>query len=192
MKRSNTVVVLSFLTLLLGGCLSTPSEPTNFYSLRYLSTPKMTPKHSDEIIKVDFPHAASTLMGKRIMYAKNRYETAYYIKNQWAEPLPSMLQDWMIQSIEDTEKFKGVVRSTSRVKSSFLLESDIVTFEHRLDSKSVTVSLHVNLIDSQNNAVIKSKTFIYDEAVEKPDAPSAVKAFNRALESFKTELSEWI
>jgi ABC-type uncharacterized transport system auxiliary subunit len=192
MKKNIKVILLATILFILSGCMSTPSTPNNYYTLQYVNTSKPAAQKYKEILKIDFPHAPSNLMGKRIIYAANPYESAYYIKNRWAEPLPAMLQDWIIQSIEDAGLYKAVVRSSSRVATDLILESDIVSFEHRLETKSVVVSIRLNLIKNDNNKIVKSKLFSYEESVENADASSAVKAFNEALKLFKKDVVLWL
>lgn len=186
------IILAATVLIALSGCMGTPSAPNNYYTLQYENTKIETKQTCKEILKVDFPHAPSTLMGKRIIYVANPYESAYYVKNRWAEPLPAMLQDWIIHSIEDAGLYKAVVRSSSRVATDLVLESDIVSFEHRLESKSVVVSIRLNLIKNDNNKIIKSKLFSYEKSVESTNASNAVKAFNEALKVFKKDVVLWL
>lgn len=191
----NKIIKLTLLTtilFLLNGCMSTPTAPNNYYTLQYVNTQKTDIQKQENIIKVDFPHAPSNLMGKRIIYTSNSYKSAYYVKNRWAQPLPSMMQDWIIRSIEDAGLYKAVVRSSSRVTTNLVLESDIVSFEHRLESESVVVTIRMNLIKSGTNKIVKTKLFSYEESVESANASSAVKAFNEALKVFRSDLVLWL
>lgn len=192
MNKMTNILFLAGLLFVFNGCMSTPSAPNNYYTLQYENTKTTINQKAKEILKVDFPHAPSNLIGKRIVYASNPYKSAYYVRNRWAEPLPAMLQNWIIQSIEDAGLYKAVVRSSSRVASDLVLESDIVSFEHRLKSSSVVVSVRLNLINNGNNKILKSKTFSYEKSVESANASSAVKAFNGALKEFKKDVVLWL
>lgn len=192
MKKRTNLLLLVIASFIFSGCMSEPSAPNNYYTLSYVKDSKKEVHSSSDILKVDMPHAPLNLIGKRIVYAKNPYESAHYVKNRWDQPLPAMLQDWIIRSVENAKLYKAVVRSTSRVRTDLILESDIVSFEHRLDSKSVVISIRMNLIDSKTNKIIKSKLFSYEQSVAHADANSAVIAFNKALKLFDNDMSRWL
>lgn len=166
----------------------------HYYALPYVESSNVAfnSKKVEKYLKVALPHFSTQQNTKAILYTAENLEQARYIKSEWKESLPVLLQEWLLQAIGKLNRYKGVMRLTSRAKVRSLLESDIIKFHHLVKQKKVEVSLRLTLLDYNSRKVIKHGVFNYQQAVDNMSAQSAVKAFNHVLKDFNSDLSQWL
>ncbi|MCP3851996.1 MAG: hypothetical protein GY694_17430 [Gammaproteobacteria bacterium] len=190
---------LSLILLLIGLFLisaCTPSikkiDPHKYYTLYFQDSENKAATPIYDFVKVDLPHAPTNHMTTSILYSENLFQRNSYSQSKWKEPLPTMLQEWLVQSINNMNLFSGVIRVASRANVPLMLETDIVKFEHATYNNEVNVSLRVILIQYAKRKVIKQRLFNYKIKVDQASAESAVHAFNIALQQFNNELYLWL
>lgn len=187
-------ILLVIMLIITSGC--TPSvnqvEPYNYYTLQYQHSANKAAKPLYDFVKIDLPHTSSKRMTENIVYSEKPYQKNSYSQNKWKEPLPVMFQEWLVQSIDEMNLFKGVLRVASRANVPLMLETDIVKFEHVLYKNEVDISLRVILIQYNKRHILQQKLFNYRIKVAQPSAESAVIAFNNALIEFDRDLYQWL
>jgi len=196
-NKINLLSIL-FISIYLSGCLPSVNQVPSleYYSLSYqadnnsLSAKNNSPVYG--FVKVDLPHISSKHMTEAIIYSENSLQKNAYSQSEWKEPLPIMLQEWMVQSIEQTGLFQGVIRTASRANVPLMLETDIVRFEHILYENQIQMTLRVILIQYDKRQILKQKLFSYKVPVEKASAGGAVQSFNKALTQFNLDLYHWL
>ncbi|MCU7836317.1 MAG: membrane integrity-associated transporter subunit PqiC [gamma proteobacterium symbiont of Taylorina sp.] len=198
MRKKIPFIILCCMTIYLAGCLPAVNHVPSYeyYTLSFQNgdNPLLLKNNKPAygFVKVDLPHISSKHMTKAIIYSENSLQKNAYSQSEWKEPLPIMLQEWMVQSIEQTGLFEGVIRTASRANVPLLLETDIVKFEHVLYENMIHMALRVILIRYDKRKIIKQKLFSYKIPVEKVSASGAVRAFNRALIQFNSDLYQWL
>ncbi len=195
LKRKILHSYLFILALLFtAGC--TPSinkvAPLKYYTLHFQNNDHKVDKAIYDFVKVDLPHISTKHMTESIIYSKQPFQKNSYSQSRWKEPLPVMLQEWMVQSINNTKLFKGVIRVASRANVPLMLETDIVKFEHIIFKNEVDISLRVILIEYKQRKIIKHKLFNYHLKVKEASAESAILSFNEALKQFDQDLFLWL
>lgn len=143
-------------------------------------------------VKVDLPHISTKHMTESIVYSDKPFEKNTYSQSEWKEPLPILFQEWMVQSIDEMNLFKGVMRLASRANVHLVLETDIVKFEHIVYKNEVNVALKVILIKYNKREILKQKLFKYRQKVENASAHAAVISFNEVLKQFDKDLYIWL
>ncbi|MCW8929720.1 MAG: ABC-type transport auxiliary lipoprotein family protein [Gammaproteobacteria bacterium] len=196
-KKLNNVIKISVLLLILifiAAC--TPSvnkvDPHKYYTLSFSNSDNRVIKPIYDFVKIDLPHISTKHMTKSIVYSEKPFQKNSYSQSQWKEPLPIMLQEWLVQSINNMNLFKGVIRVESRANVPMMLETDIVKFEHIIYKDEVNISLRVILIQYKKREIIKQKLFNYRVKVKQATAESAVLSFNEAIKQFNNDLFFWL
>ncbi len=188
------------ISLLISTIACTPSinqvKPQTFYSLPFQIDHNIPTSHTKvtnyDFIKIDLPHISSNSMQQNIIYANQPFEKNSYSQSKWKESLASMIQQWLVQSIDQTGLFKGVIRVNSRARVPLILETDVVEFEHHTYDNSVHVSFRIILIENRTRKIVKQKLFNYQVIVTENSAHGAVVAFNSVLKQFNHELYLWL
>ena len=100
----------------------------------------------------------------------------------------------IIRALEHGGVFKSVIDYTSLANTDYLLESEVYDIYHKVRKNlSVSVlSIRFDLINTENNVLVKSKKFSYQIPTETVDAVGYVKATNIALEKLSADLVRWL
>jgi len=185
------LIVISIFSLT--GCASNPNnQPIKHYSLPYIENSKQLQNPHYPYLKIDIPNFSSQHNTEAIVYTSNQFELDRYSLSEWKEPLPILLQEWLLQSLQSSGLFSGVMRITSRAKVSLILESDIIKFQHNLKKQSVEVVLRLTLLDYPSRKIIKYKVFKYQQAVPTAIAKAAVNSFNQILLNLDQDIYSWL
>ena len=193
MKIMLRISFLLSLLLMLGGCASNQNQaPGRHFSLSYMASQNRAEQAQYSYLKVDMPNFSSKHNTEAIVYSSKTHQLDRYAHSEWKEPLPTLLQEWLLQSMERSNLFTGVMRGTSRAKVSMFLESDIIRFQHNLKQQSVEVSLRLTLLDYNSRKIIRHKIFNYQHAVSIPSAEGAVDSFNQILKKLDHDLFFWL
>jgi ABC-type uncharacterized transport system auxiliary subunit len=175
------------------GCASNSNNKTiQGYALQFVSNEHPILKVDYDFIKVDIPNFSSKHNTESIIYTNNAFELDRYSQSEWIDPLPLLLQEWFLQSFENSHLFKGVMRATSRAKVSLFLESDIIKFQHNVKNNVVEVSLRLTLLDYKSRKIVKHKIFNYQQSVAHSSAKDAVIAFNEVLIQLDKDIYSWL
>lgn len=179
--------------LLLAGCASNPSQtPNRYYSLSFTDSGQSAEQIRYPFLKVDLPNFSSKHHTEAIIYNNQRHELDRYSQSEWKEPLPVLLQEWLLQGLEYSNLFNGIMRATSRAKVPLFLESDIIKFQHNVKQQRVEISVRLTLLDYQSRKIIKHQIFNYQQKVKIHSAEGAVNAFNQILDRFYGDIYTWL
>jgi ABC-type uncharacterized transport system auxiliary subunit len=188
--------IVSLLIPLLFISACTPSvnqvDPYKFYTLNYQGSARQNTQPIYDFVKIDLPHVSTKHITENILYSKKSFEQNSYSQSKWKEPLAVMLQSWLVQSMENSYLFKGVIRAASRANVPLIIETDIVKFEHIIYQDEVHVALKVVLIQYNQRKILKQKLFNYHIKVAHPSAEESVISFNQSLIQFDKDLSLWL
>ena len=185
--------ILIGIFLILSGCGSSPGKSTNYYMLDFNAAPETVAKQTQyDYIKIDIPYISSTHTTESILYSDGQYKQDAYSQSEWMVALPALLQNWLIQSLDHMQLYKGVMRAATRANIPLILETDIVRFEHVVYENAVVVTLRISILDYTTRSIIKQKTFQYKQTVAQQSAVGAVTAFNGVLEQFNVDLFRWL
>ncbi len=191
---SQIKIGLAFVLLItLISCASNSNNKTiQRYSLQYDKNLQQPVNNKYQFLKVDIPNFSSNHNVVAIIYTNNKFELDSYSQSEWKEPLPLLLQEWFLQSFENSQLFKGVMRATSRAKVSLFLESDIIKFQHNVKKQVVEVSLRLTLLDYHSRKIVKHQIFHYQQNVLDSSAKDAVEAFNLVLRKLDKDIYNWL
>lgn|GEM_PF-2276818 len=189
----NKKILLLLFSSLIIGCSSSPNNnPSQYFSLPHIQTIPPVNKVHYPFVKVDLPNFSSKHNTEAIFYTGQKYELARYSQSEWKEPLPTLLQEWLLQSLEHSNLFAGVMRATSRAKVPLFLESDIIKFQHNIKVHEVEVSIRLTLLDYNTRKILKHKIFHYQKTVSEVSAKGAVHSFNQILKQLEADIVAWL
>lgn len=140
------------------------------------------------------PQSLKQKMGQKMYFSYSPSEQGTYQNSKWSNDLGKLVQGTLIQTLQSSEMFNGVVSYASTAQADYRLESTVYDFSHHVRGKSsnAIVSIDFALVSSQTGKLIKSKRFSYMEATPTVDAEGYVEASNRAIERLSKDLLNWL
>lgn len=188
------VVAGTLLMILLAGC-STKLTPLRSYTLQ---TPEVSSIYKDgyqnKTIKVMQPQSLKEVMSRRMHFSYSPTEQGTYLNSKWSNDLGKLVQGILIDTLQSSGMFKGVVSYASTAKADYRLESTVYDFSHHVrgNASYAIVSIQFTLVSTHTGNLIKSRRFSYHEATKSTDAEGYVEATNRAVESLSSDLLLWL
>lgn len=123
---------------------------------------------SDKILKIQNASLPLYLHSRSIVYIQKGV-SGTYAHHFWAD-LPSNLYSFLILSkFEQSQIFKALISQGSSVRSDYILESRIDSFEQVVDENEnyVSISISINFIDAKESKIIAHRLFSIKERVKK-------------------------
>ncbi len=151
-------------------------------------------KYKNSTIKVAYPTSIDGLIGKRMRYSYNDSEEGLYNNARWNSHSGRLLLNIFIKALNKSHNFKSVLDYTSLVDTDYLLESEIYEFSHKIrgNLSLAVVSIKFNLVDMNNNTLIKSKKFEYKIPTDSFNAKGYTQATKKALEKISLNMLNWL
>jgi phospholipid/cholesterol/gamma-HCH transport system substrate-binding protein len=167
-----------------------PTVPKTIYDLSIPNDFASPKKPLKEQLLMPTPTAILLLDTQRFVLAPNE-DLAGFANAQWADSIPKMLQIKLIQSFENYDVAHAPLRATDNPGTNFQLVIDIRSFQ--IDTAlELTVDIGFSArILNKDGQVVASQLFQQRRKLEKPDAASAVTAFDDAFGSIATDLITW-
>jgi cholesterol transport system auxiliary component len=180
--------------LFLQGC-SVKQSPMKAYTLDGDTNQKAySYKFKDKTIKVAYPQGLKEKMGRNMQFSYSNTEYGSYQNSQWSNTIGQLLQGTFIQTLQQSELFRGVFSYTSTAQADYRLESTIFDFSHRVRGKTsyAIVSIQFALIDSNGGQMVKSRLFRYAVPTETTNAKGYVDATNIAMGMLSKDSIAWL
>ncbi|MDT8338789.1 MAG: ABC-type transport auxiliary lipoprotein family protein [Sulfurimonas sp.] len=150
----------------------------------------------EKSLKISNAFASSSLASHTMEYMESNNRVFAYTQSQWQESPSEMTELVLLKGIRESELFKSVHPSKSRIKSTLMLETNIEEFmqffSEDLKESHVEVILNLSLIDAKTNSVLGSKTFRSRVETKSLDAKGGVEAFKSALSEIMSQNIEWL
>lgn len=185
------------LALMLSGCSMlkpvVESEKST-YMIQPSKVNVVKARQSAKTLLVSRPRAAAGFDTDKMAYVLKPYEVAYFTKNRWADEPSHMLQPLIIQALQNTHHFHGVVTAPFTGNSNLRLDTQLVYLAQNFMSKPsyIECKLRVQLIDSDSEDLIAAKQFSYEEQAPTPTPYGGVIATNRVAEKFLQDLARFV
>jgi cholesterol transport system auxiliary component len=168
-------VFLIILALFFGGCTTIkPSVAQYSIALDDLKINSSALGFKEKSLKISKAFASSSLSSHRMEYMESDHRVFAYSQSQWQEAPSVMIESTLLKSIREAGLFESVHPSKSRIKSDFILETNIERFmqlfSEDMKESHVEVVLNLSLIDAKTNTLFKSRTFISRAETKSPDS----------------------
>ncbi|EAL8840604.1 membrane integrity-associated transporter subunit PqiC [Campylobacter coli] len=148
---------------------------------------------SDKILKIQNASLPLYLHSRSIVYIQKGVSETY-AHHFWADLPNNLYQSLLLSKFEQSQIFKALLSQGSSVRSDYILESRIDSFEQVVDENEnyVSISISINFIDAKESKIIAHRLFSIKERVKKIDIFDVYQSFEKALNSLGNEIVLWI
>ncbi|ECO2923977.1 hypothetical protein FXM70_04560 [Campylobacter coli] len=189
-------IYITILALIFNGC-SVPTstlDKTQSFILKNDEIPLQADFiKSDKILKIQNASLPLYLHSRSIVYIQKGV-SGTYAHHFWADLPNNLYQSLLLSKFEQSQIFKALISQGSSVRSDYILESRIDSFEQVVDENEnyVSISISINFIDAKESKIIAHRLFSIKERVKKIDIFDVYQSFEKALNSLGNEIVLWI
>jgi phospholipid/cholesterol/gamma-HCH transport system substrate-binding protein len=170
---------------------STPKSQLPTYDLTAVKDFPPLTKAPDWQLAVPEPTALMAVNTDKMQTQPTQGETIAIPNAQWADNLPVMLQEKVVQSFENAGYAQAVSRPRDGLHAGFQLLIDIRRFAISTSGAPTAEIEFVAKILSQDGKILAAKAFTATAPADSAEAPAAAAALNQAFAKAVTELVPW-
>lgn len=146
-------------------------------------------------VLVDMPITPLWLDRDRIALRKTANQQDFFAAARWSSPLPNMVQETLINTLEKTGKISAF-NHRSGIPTTIRLVTEIRDFQAEYGKSgelvTINVTLTASLLDAGNQKHLTSKTFSAQEKVSGSSVGDMVMGFDKAFSETQKSLVEWV
>jgi len=174
---------MTMIAVSLSACAVLEPRPANDLYVLKAESPATQPSALPMNLRIDEPEVAAGLNTPRIAVLDTPNHLTYYSGAAWAQPLPQIVQGFLVDALQQSHGFASVSSDKEGVTADVILLTDIQDFEVENSAASPTVRLRLTakLVDAVSHQVIAGFTVEKTAAAEANHMEAIVKAFNQAL-----------
>ncbi|MEP3046036.1 MAG: ABC-type transport auxiliary lipoprotein family protein [Roseibium sp.] len=189
MTRRSVISVLGLGTLA-AGCAST--APSAFYSLDAANVSELPGRSSRVQVLVAPPRALKALDTTYIAVVDEGPVYSYFPKSAWADTLPNVVQLKLVQTLQNTNRLRGVGMPGDGLLIDYQLQTEIRSFEMRVDGANRgLVEISARIVNDRNGRTVANKVFRSESLSAGTSVDQAVAALNRASDKVFAEMTAW-
>nr|WP_321456370.1 ABC-type transport auxiliary lipoprotein family protein [uncultured Cohaesibacter sp.] len=160
------------------------SAPVEFQNLKGRSNAQLL---------VAIPTALKSLDSEMIVVRPDSAEITYFGDAQWSDNLPNVLQDKLVQTFENSNRIRSVVKPGDGVVVDYKLATSVRAFEVRdTSSPEAHIALSVKIINDRTGRVVASRQFDATEPAGSATPAKGVAAMDKALNAVLTDILSWV
>lgn len=176
--------------------LPSHSEPSQKYVLGVIPKEGTSSHPRSSQVVVDLPTLYPPIDGTRIALKPQEQRIDYYADIEWADRLGLLVQESLIYSLQNTNTFRSVSRSTEGIQAQYALKVEVRKFYivHPDDDarRTAQVEYLAQLVKLPERHVVASKPFSATQPAPENTTARLVAALNDAhLQAVKTLVS-WL
>jgi len=139
------------------------------------------------------PTAVQVLDTERIVVEPAPGQITYLDKAQWADRLPALFQARLIESFENANRPRTVVRSDSGITSDYILLTDIRTFGIQVSpaGAEAVVEVSAKIVANTSGRIVAAQVFTSRAAAAGTDGPQATLAIDAAADQVFADIVRW-
>lgn len=180
---------------LMSGCLS-PVKTTPQSSYVVNSIPRDIPvsRKRSGVMLVSLPETRPIYETTRMAYTAHPYQVEYFGENQWAETPAQMLQPLLVQTLQDTHRFSGVLMPPYTGNYSYILTTQILRFDQDFVGQPHAFKLvaQVSLSRLSTSQLIQTKEFSISVPLSQDTPYGGVLAANQATQRLLKEVAKFV
>ncbi|WP_421790982.1 ABC-type transport auxiliary lipoprotein family protein [Hyphobacterium sp.] len=197
MIRKITTALILGSAVALTGCISVLPEnvPATVYRL---STPEPSGMVRQEavIVNVQRPLTPRALSGSEIALSQNRGELVFADGAEWITPVPRLIQDLIVESMDAFEPSLIASRPEDGVRAEFELATEVRTFEANYLSgpeaaPTVIVRLRARLIRSSDRRLVAVDAVGAQARASTNTLGDIVAAYDAAAQEAMANVAQW-
>jgi cholesterol transport system auxiliary component len=146
------------------------------------------------IVVVERPTAVNPLNTNKILLTQASQEIMPLKGASWADTIPQIIQDLLVERLQGYQKFVPVSREGSGLRATYLVQTDIRAFyvTNWPTKPAVTIEIRVNYIDIDKRHLLFTKTFRRQQLVEGTGINMIIQAFQQNITLILADISEQI
>jgi phospholipid/cholesterol/gamma-HCH transport system substrate-binding protein len=181
--------ILAGIERMTGG--STPKSQLPIYDLSAVKDFPPLAKAPDWLLAVPEPTALMAVNTDKLQTQPAQGESVAIANAQWADNLPVMLQEKVVQSFENAGYAQAVSRPRDGLAAGFQLLIDIRRFTISTSGEPTAEIEFVAKLMSQDGKILTARTFTATAPAVSAEASAAAGALNQAFAKAVTELVPW-
>ena len=186
MRPLSKYLAAALLAILAGGCggdLFTTGLPAGqIYQLTPLANEAASGAGTfDVILVVPRPIVAPGLDTERIALVHVDRSIDYYAASQWGASIPEVVQSIVVESLQNTERLRGVQRDMADFRPDYLLQLDVRAFQAEYsDGGAPRVRVHVHATIGRLSD--RRSVLTFAAAAEEPAGANTMTAVTAAFD----------
>ncbi|MBI1236546.1 MAG: hypothetical protein GC188_07660 [Alphaproteobacteria bacterium] len=197
MIRKSITVALLGASALLAGCVNLLPESTPATVYR-LSTPEPSGELRSEavIVGVQRPLTPRALSGVQIALSQDRGELVFAEGAEWITPVPRLVQDLIVESMDAFEPSLIASRPEDGVRAEFELATELRSFEANYlngpdAGPTAIVRIRARLIRMSDRRLIAVEAIGAQAVARTPRIGDIVAAFDAASQEAAADVAQW-
>lgn len=185
------VLIALFVVVLLGvqGCASRP--PDTFILTEPPAVGGQNARNRQLLVAA--PSAVKALDGEQIVVRTTQASIRNLSQSRWADRLPALVQDRLIQAFERSGRLGGVGRPGEGLAIDYQLTTSIRSFEIVVaqNRNEALVEISARILDDRNGIVVAQNVFTARAAVSGAGSEASVLALNAAFGQVVSDMVSW-
>jgi len=181
----------------LGGCTLLPApREQQTYTLPAFTPAVRAATPTAWSLRVNTPFTTAPLDSLQVIVQYPNASLASYHGIRWADRVPVLLRDRLVQALSDSRLFTAVISDRNAILPTDVeLSLTLRSFQliHANGRANVTIRMEAQLIDTRGPHLLGHQTFAQVHAVDNPANPDAViAAFGHATDTLAETLATWV
>ncbi|WP_208974906.1 ABC-type transport auxiliary lipoprotein family protein [Pseudovibrio exalbescens] len=173
------------------GCGST--GPSALYDLTAPRNVGAGERSSSAQILVPAPVALQALDTNSIAVAEAGRVYSYYPRVAWADTLPNVFQAKLIETLENTSKFRGVAQPGQGLLIDYQLQTTLRAFEVNVGGGSrAYVEVAARLVNDRDGRSVQARVFSAEVPTASTNTDEAIEALNAASDVVLRDIADWV
>jgi len=192
------IIIMSVAAIAMAGCVSILPDPAPANTIYRLLTPGQAVESAPDavVVRIDRPGGQNIFETKDILVSPDGRRISMAAQAKWAELLPIMLQDSLLEHMTHTPRLIGVVPS-SNSRSDTRLYLTIKNFEAQFDNGQnsaplAVVKYSVTLVNASDRKLIDSYTTQQTLRAGEVRVSSIVTAMEGANSAAMRDIVAWV
>jgi cholesterol transport system auxiliary component len=178
------------LSVLVSGCAS--SAPSAFYSLEAADVSGLKGRSSRVQVLVAQPRALKALDTSYIAVVDKGPIYSYFPDSAWADTLPNVVQMKLVQTLQNTERLRGVGLPGDGLLIDYQLQTDIRAFQLQVEGANRgVVEIAARVVNDRNGRTVANKVFRAETPSGSTSVDKAVEAMNASADRVFAEMAAW-
>lgn len=189
-------IVYALILSLFSGCSST-SPAVSEYTIHpsYSSSESTTAAAYPTTLKIVTLETLSSLNSKSVRYTQPNDETGGYLYGRWSDTPSVMLTRLLVSSLERQNLFSVLMTASSNAKADWVLESELMAFEHRFNRDGTSqglIDISCRVIDVKTKQPISAKRFVILNDAPSNDIQGGIIALQKSSDELIAQQSSWL
>lgn len=201
MKYHKNILLISSAVIFLGGCVSVlPEAPklSDKLVLDVASRDSSKKLATHNVLAVSQPRCSDFRDTTRIVVFHEKTGAViqdYLVGTEWSDRLPLSFQSVLVQTLSNSNMFRGVIYQSESIDADLLLMTDIRRFDvvvQPMGSQELVLEITGNLLKTTGRQLISQRTFSKKEALAEKNLKGLQESYNAALTHLLQDISQWV